>query len=564
MLSIARGIPLGQEPGLGALTVPGYLDEVTTSFAEREALAFPTASGVERWTYADLRERALELARALAACGVGKDSRVGILMTNRPELLAAAFGTALAGGVAVMLNTFATPRELAHMLEISGVSILLFERRVAGSDFVEMLCEMEPGVQGAGPLRSGRFPFLRRLAMLDPEAVSVSAGAIESWSDFLGRGDATPPALVRAAAATVKPADAGAIFFSSGTTSLPKGVLHAQRAIAIQWWRWGRLLDMRPPVRGWSPNAFFWSGNFAMVVGGTLSAGGALVLQPTFRPDEALALLQTERVSYAHAWPHQWAKLEALPGWASADLSALRYVGGETPAARHPTVRTSWPSPATYGATETLTISTGFPPAASPELVKGSHGLVLPGNTLKIVDPLSGEVLPCGERGELAVKGPTLMLGYLGVPRDESLDADGFFHSGDGGYLDEEGRFFWEGRLSDIVKTGGANVSPLEVDAVLREHPAVKVSQTVGVPHDTLGEMVVTCIIPHDGAAIDERTLQAFAKERLARYKVPRRVLFLAEDDLAKTGTDKLKTEHLIRLSIERLGAEETATRSGR
>ena len=113
--------------------------------------------------------------------------------------------------------------------------------------------------------------------------------------------------------------------------------------------------------------------------------------------------------------------------------------------------------------------------------------------------------MPRGERGEICVKGPTLMLGYVGTPLDETLDAEGFFHTGDGGYLDDAGRLFWEGRLTDIIKTGGANVSPLEVDEALAGYPGVKVAQTVGVPHETLGEVVVACIVPHDGASLEPR-----------------------------------------------------------
>src|SRR5262245_31490112 len=132
--SLVRGIPLDAEPGLGALTIPGYLREITTRFAEREALVWRGPSGVERWSYAALWDRSVEVAKALVASGVGKDTRVGILMTNRPECLAAAFGTALAGGVVVMLNTFSTPAELEHLLSASGVSIVLFERSVAKRD----------------------------------------------------------------------------------------------------------------------------------------------------------------------------------------------------------------------------------------------------------------------------------------------------------------------------------------------------------------------------------------------------------------------------------------------
>jgi fatty-acyl-CoA synthase len=557
--SIVRGVPLCEEPGLGALTIPGYLREVTAAFAEREALVWRGEGGVERSTYATLWRRSIEVARALIACGIGKDARVGVLMTNRPEQLAAAFGAALAGGVSVMLNTFATERELEQLLEASSISILLVERRIAKKDLAAMLVELEPGIREAEPgrLRSTRFPFLRRIALLDTAEGSARGGGIEAWSDFLARGSATSPALVEATAASVKPADAGALFFSSGTTSLPKGVLHAQRAVAIQWWRWGRLMGMEDPVRSWSANGFFWSGNFSMVIGGTFSSGGTLVLQPTFRAEEALELMQAERVSFALAWPHQWAKLEATPGWETVDLGSLRYVKDDTPAARHRTVETRWLSPPSYGCTETLTISAAFPSTTPLDVVAGSHGEPLPGNTMKIVDPLSGAVQPLGVRGEIAVKGPTLMLGYIGIPRDESLDAEGFFHTGDSGYLDEKGRLFWEGRLADVIKTGGANVSPREIDDVLSAHPGVKLSQTVGVPHETLGEMVVSCIVPHEGAVIGEREIRDFARGQLASYKVPRRVLFFREEELAKTGSDKVKTGALRRLSLERLAAAE-------
>ena len=257
--SIVRGLPLSDEPGLGALSIPGYLDEVTSRFGEREALVRRTGSDVERWSYATLRERSLEVARALVACGVGKDNRVGILMTNRPEHLAAAFGTSLAGGVIVPLDTFSTPPELEHLLDASGVSVLLFERQIVKKDFAGLLCELEPAIETGEPGRlvSTRFPFLRHLVMVDGTEASAAAGAIERWSGFLRRGSATPAEVVAARAATLRPADAGALFFSSGTTSRPKGILHAQRAVAIQWWRWRRLMGVGDDVRSWTANGFF-------------------------------------------------------------------------------------------------------------------------------------------------------------------------------------------------------------------------------------------------------------------------------------------------------------------
>jgi fatty-acyl-CoA synthase len=556
--SIVHGLPLSEEPGLGTLTIPGYLREVTARFAGREALVYRMADPLERWTYTTLWERSVEVARALIACGVGKDSRVGVLMTNRPEFLAAMFGTALAGGVTVALNTFATPPELEHLVQVSGVSILLFERHVAATDFAAVLGALEPAIETTEPgrLLSAKFPFLRRLVAVErTKDGAAEGGAIESWQSFLKRGEVAPLALVEAAAATVKPADTGVLFFSSGTTSLPKGILHAHRAVAIQWWRMPRLFSTEGDVRFWTANGFFWSGNFALAIGNALSSGGSLVLQSTFQPGEALELMQTERVTFPLARPHQWARLEAAPGYLQADLSSTRYVDAETPLSKHPTVSTVWRMPPSYGTTETLAINCSLP--ASTDLPDGCFGAPLPGNTLKIVDPVSGGVVPCGARGELAIKGPTLMMSYLGKPPDETFDEEGYYHTGDGGYVDEAGLLFWEGRLSDIIKTGGANVSPIEIDVAIAAYPGVKVTQTVGVPDAMLGEMVVACIVPHDGVSIDETALCNFLKKRLASYKIPRRVLFFREDELSMTGGGaKIKAGDLRNRAAERLSAD--------
>ncbi|MEI7717792.1 MAG: AMP-binding protein, partial [Mycobacterium sp.] len=150
-LSLVCGPPLSLEPGLGALTLPGFLREVTQLYGEREALAWHTADGVIRWTYTELWERAIEVARALRAGGLGKDGRVGVLMTNRPEWLAAVFGTALAGGVAVTLSTFSAAPELDYLLRASAVSVLVFERTVLSKDFAAMLAELEPAIGTARP-----------------------------------------------------------------------------------------------------------------------------------------------------------------------------------------------------------------------------------------------------------------------------------------------------------------------------------------------------------------------------------------------------------------------------
>ena len=553
-LSIISGPPLSEETGLGALTLGGWLHEVTERFGSLEALVMHEGDKVTRWTYADLWTRANEVARALIACGVGRGTRVGVLMTNRPEFLSAVFGTALAGGVATTLSTFSTPAELEYLLQSSTCSVLLLERTVLKKDFAEMVTAIEPEIATAqsGALASLKFPFLRHIA-----SVGGGDGMIEAWDTFLARGAVTAQSLVDATAATVSPADPGVLFFSSGTTSKPKGILSAHRGVTLQLWRWPKWYHGQGDVRTWSTNGFFWSGNFAMALGGALSNGGSLVLQSTFNPQEGLELIERERATMILAWPHQWEQLVAAPNWKTANLSSLRYMDCRSPIAQHPTVSTDWREPAAaYGNTETFTISSIYEANTPDDIIAGSHGKPCHGNIFKIIAPLTGETVPIGERGEIVVKGPTLMLGYLGIPLDETVDTEGFFHTGDGGYVDEAGRLFWQGRLNDIIKTGGANVSPVEIDSIIKTHPSVKIVQTVGVPHDTLGELVVSCIVAHAGTTLDEESVRNFAKDSLASYKVPRRVLFFAENELSLTGTAKIKTADLKTLVIKRLESE--------
>lgn len=558
-LSIVRGLPLQDEPGQGAHTIPAYLREVTQRYGSAEALCMPTAEGMLRWSYSTLWDRSVEVAKALIASGVGKDSRVGILMVNRPEYLSAVFGIGLAGGVSVALSTFSTPAELEQLIAASGISVLLFDGRVLKRDFGAVLAELEPALLQAPPgrLQSAKFPFLKQLVRLESvtgqDAADLQAPSFESWQFFLARGREVPDTLVEARAAKVAPSDAGGLFFSSGTTSLPKGILHAQRAFAIQWWRWPRVMCVKGPARAWTGNGFFWSGNITMIVGVALSTGGCIVLQPYFEPELALKLWQSERVNYLAGRPHQWARLQEAPNWATADLSSLYYITNAELLKKHPTVQSDWRLPMTFGTTETNTAATTYTADTSPEQYAGSAGEPLPGNLLKIIDPLTGAVVPRGQRGEICLKGPTLMLGYIGKAVEDTLDDEGYYRTGDGGYVDEVGRLYWEGRLTEIIKTGGANVSPLEIDAVLALCPGVKRGQTVGVPHDTLGEMVVSCVVPHEGADLDEDKVRAFLKERLASFKVPRRVLVLNEDEIQVTGNGKVKTGELRELAGRRI-----------
>jgi fatty-acyl-CoA synthase len=555
--STTYGPPLAEEQGIGALTLGGYLREVCAQHAAREALVFyPPAGGAPvRKSYTDLWNDAFTVARALSARGVVKETRVGLMCTNRPEFLSGLFGIALAGGTAVVMSTFATPAELEYQLRVGDVSLLIFERTILARDLSAELLGICPDLGAAqAEMRSAKLPFLRRLVCIGERPANI--GAIESWTEFLQPAGLASAAIVEAIGAEVTPTDRALVFFSSGSTARPKAILHMHRAAALQCWRWKRVWGIDERVRTWTANGYFWVGNFAMGAAATLTAGGCLVLQQYYNASESLRLLQQERVTMPLAWPHQWARLVDAPGYASADLSSVHYVAVISPLRQHPTVKTDWNEPVcAYGNTETLSINTIFCSNTPEAIAGGSHGAPMHGNAIRIVDPLSGAVKGIGESGEIAVKGPTMMLGYLRVPPENVFDRDGFFHTGDGGFIDANGHLHWHGRLNDIIKTGGANVSPQEIDFTIAKCPGVKIVATVGIPHDTLGELVVSCIVREPGSTLDEAAVRAFAAQSLSAYKVPRRVLFIEEREILLSTSNKVKTAELRELVAQRLAA---------
>jgi len=537
------------EPGMGPLTMGGLLLESAARHADLEAVCFhehdDTGDGgdgdtVVRWSYAELAARSQRFAKALVAAGASKGTRVALLMGNRPEWVCAAFGVALAGGVLVPVNTMFEPPELEYLLRHSDAAVLVYQERLARHRYHEQIRSL-----------MGSLPYLGRLACFG------TAG----YEDFLAGADHIDDEVLSGRAAEVSEHDDALVVYTSGTTGKPKGVLHAQRAAAIQSWRFARHLRLEPTSRVWSAFPFFWTAGFCMIMGATLAAGGCLVLQEMFDPGEALRLIETERVTNPHAWAHQLAALESHPDWPARDLSSIRKAEGITAFARHPSVKleAAYSPRAAYGLTETFTIFSSMP-SDTPEAERQGHeGFVLPGNALRIVDASTGTAQPAGSPGEIRVKGPTLMKGYLKVAPEHVFDTDGFFPTGDAGFVDDAGHLHWVGRTSDLIKTGGANVSPVEIENELLRHPGLHSALAVGVPHPTLGQIVVVCAVAQPGTTLGEDDVRDFLRGKLASYKLPRRVLFFSEDELVLTGNAKIRAEDLRRLASQRLAHSENA-----
>jgi fatty-acyl-CoA synthase len=547
-----EGSPLAEAPGVGSLTLGGFLREVCGRFAANEALVFddPLTGATVRWTYSELEAQSVRVAAALIAAGTARGARVGVLMGSRPEAVASFFGTALVGAVVVPLSTFSPPPELEYMLSKASVEVVLSQVTMRG----------RPLLDGLASLRE-RLPALKLVAAVSVplEGGTPPGGWATRWEAFLASGENVAPGVVQARAVEVDPSDEGLIVYSSGTTDRPKGVVHPHRAPTLQFWLQARVFGRHQGTRMWTSLPMFWTAGINTAMGATLAAGGCWVMQESFQPGEALRLMERERVTEPYTLPHQTVALEEHPYWATTDLSSLRCVFGKSAFARHPTVSgdTSWNMPVAYGMSETCTGFVTHYCDSSRELLKASSGRLLPGNRLRVVDPDTGRPLGANETGELAVAGPTLMSHYLGSDPRECFDNDGFFHTGDTGYFDDEGYVHWTGRRSEMIKTGGASVSPAEIEVALRACPAVKLARVLGVPDARLGQLVVLCAVLKDGAAATPQDLQDFLRARVSSYKVPKRVLIFEDGEVPMTGSDtKVRDADLLRLVEARLAGE--------
>jgi fatty-acyl-CoA synthase len=530
--SIEHGAPLASDPMLAGrpLTLGLFLHEVATRHADREAIVTPK----ERMTYGALRDRSLSIARGLVASGAGKGTKVAILLPNSPEWVAAFFGITLIGGIAVALNTFAAGEDLQYMLAQSDSQFVLTSRSL--STHHPMLA---PGV------------VFRRYAEL-PALVA----AFHADEDLLvTMGGNVAPELIDALGRQVTPETDALIMFTSGSTGRPKVVLHMHRAICIASWRWWHLEHRSPIDRVFSTSPFFWSSGLTRTLGGTLAAGAALVLQEHFEPGEALELLESERVTSILSRAHLDHRMLSHPDFEARDLSSVRRIYKGSPLAMRLGFQQSTELEG-YGMTETMTLVSCTPEDNSVGEPLSGH--LLPGTSVRIVDPVTGSVTPRNAPGRICVRGATLMRCYYNRPLGEYFDADGYFLTSDAGFLDDDGRLHWTGRLDNMAKVAGANVYPIEVERQLAAMEGMLAFSVVSLPHPTLGSALVLCAVPagaREGGrtSIDESAIREHLRTRLAGYQIPRRILMVDSRELSFTATQKVDVKAIRKLVVERM-----------
>lgn len=522
--SVARPIPeLPFEP-----TAPALFRWATTRFAQCELTKLDGAA----LTYGEAEARSGQLARSLLAGGAGKGTRIGVLAPNGPDAYIGLMAATRIGAVAVPINTFFVASELAWILDHADIEVLLTVPSLLGNDYVERLEAGIPGLEDTSDpdLRLVATPFLRRVHLFGDADVPWAAPLAVPVS----------PEHLAAAEARVRPADDHFVIYSSGSTAKPKGVIHTHGATIRQSWFIATQHDWGPGDRIYMPLPFFWIGGYVYGFLGSLETGVATLCELRFDPPATLRLLEQERATVTMGWPHVGPSLAGAPEFASTDLGRLKGPYHQDLLAPERRV----PDPGLLvnplGMTETATAHTWWPPGVPlPTDKRGSVGPTAPGWEHTIIDD-AGRSVGTGVDGEICVRGGALMRGIVGVEHHDVFDREGWYHTGDAGHMDADGHLYFIGRTGDLVKTAGASVSPVEVEAVLLAMPEVREASVLGLPDADVGERVCAVVVLHDGVTLDEDTLRARCREELSAYKVPKRWEFFAADDVPYTSSDKV------------------------
>lgn len=492
------------------LTVADSLARAVAVAPEIEAVV----AGDGRLTYAELDAEVARLRAALAALGIARGDHVGLCLGNGTRWVALFLAIGSLGAVTVPVNTRFRAEEMGYALRQSRVSTLFVVDRFLKVDFIAMLRTLVPEIDTTLP--GPALPDLGRVVVLGQDVPAGAAG----FDAFLAgaQGPVAPDC---------RSDDVLLIQYTSGTTSFPKGVMLTHRNMLANAWFSGGRIGFRPADRYHSARPFFHVAGSTLSVLSALQHAVTLVTMDRFEPEDALRLMEAERCTH----------------FSGNDTMALMLLNHPTLRDRHLVLRGAWVAASEavmrrvmteLGATECVA---GYGQSeASPNIAQScwwepaeirvtSRMRPQPGVEVTVRDP-DGAPCPTGTAGEIVVRGWNVMRGYFDKPAEtaKALSPDGWLSTGDGGVLDEDGRLRFLGRLTDIVRVGGENVSPAEIEDLLHRHPAIRQAAVVGVPDPRLVEVVAAFVIPNQGADCDPAAIATWCRERLAAFKAPRHI----------------------------------------
>jgi acyl-CoA synthetase (AMP-forming)/AMP-acid ligase II len=476
------------------------------------------------WTFAEIYREARAVASAYLARGIGKGDVVAIWAPNRREWILAGLGAHIAGAAITPLNTRMKGLEAGDILRRSYAKLLVCTERFLGFDFPSMI---------AGE----SLPDLRGVIRIDGEGA-------DGWEAFIASGKGSGDPAVDAAEAAVTPDDLSDIMFTSGTTGSPKGVLHRHGSVVPNFRNWAERVDLREGDRYLIANPFFHTFGYKAGWVCCLTIGATMLPMAMFDVAAMADMIERDRVSFIPGPPTIYQSL--LQGLAGQhrDFSSLRVaVTGAAPVPPILVERMRGELGMEnvvngYGMTEFGAICmTGK--GDSPEKVANTCGYALPGVEMKCVDDDGNTVAP-GQTGEILVRGTGRMIAYFENPgaTAETIDGDGWLHTGDVGSLDAKGYLRITDRKKDMFITGGFNCYPAEIEKLMAAHPAIEMAAVIGIPDERMGEVGKAFVVLRPGAEANAAGIIAWARENMANYKVPRTITFV--DELPRNAGGKI------------------------
>lgn len=503
-------------------------------------------SGDVSLSYAELDLEVDRFAGGLAGLGVVRGATVGILCTNRWEWLASALGAMRLGARVAAFNTFARSWDLDYMLQHSRTEVLVSVDGFRTRSYADTLVELVPGLVEEG-WRSERYPHLRDVVLVGDRPAPAGCRPLQSVLDA-----AVP---LPEGAHHTSAFDDAFVVYTSGSSARPKAVPLRHYAAIENGFSIGERMELTERDRVWASVPLFWSYGAVNATAATFTHRASLILQEVFEPREAMDLIERHQATVAYTLPNMTRALLDEPSFDRERVRSLRTgltIGTGDDVRRAAEELGVAGICNIYGSTETYGNCCVTPASWPLDRRVASQGPALPGVSLRIVDQATGTTLGPGEVGELHVTG-YLTRGYLdaGEGDNASFGPDGWYRTGDLGVLDEDGCFTFVARATEMIKTGGINVAPGEVEEFLMLHEQVRDAAVVGAPDPVLGEAVVAFVVPREPMA-DADELRVWCKARIAGFKIPAR--FHLVDELPKTDTGKLSRRRLVELDEAHAG----------
>lgn len=539
-------------PGPGfAPTLPNLVHEAVRLHGDREYLVMAD----RRITFEQAERVSAEWARGLLALGVGKGTRVGLLMPNNPDWVLAFLAASRAGALTVSLSTFFQAPEISWGVRHNDLDTLLVADSYLNNDYLERLERSLPGLAGhtSPELHLPEHPYLRRIVVFGP---CDRPWAMKGPGSLLAAARAKPQiddAFLAKVESNVVPADWLITICTSGTTAEPKAVVHthgaAMRAVHI----FTHYQDLRRDDRTYSGQAFFWIGGQNMNLIPSLYIGACICFSESPKPADIVDVIVREQVTRLSLWPAQVLGLAEHAEGQGLDLSFIRQGYGPPRDEAGEIIPPDRRAGGWMGMTESFGMhSIEKIRSAAPPGKAGNWGRAVLGVERRVVDAATLQELPPGETGVLYIRGHTLMQSYYKLEREQVFTRDGWFATGDLASIDEDGYVYFHGRNTEMIKTAGANVSPKEVELALVARPGVREAVVFGMPDAVKGEIVVAVVVPADGQTLDSGTLRDQLKSEISPYKIPQEIIFMTFEEIPRTGSQKARKRDLQKLLAER------------